>query len=116
VAEPEKAIFSPTFQVLLASGALIVATGGVSPGKSSTVSESLSPPVSITVSVARCLPASGYVWETVAPVASTVPSEVKSHAYVSAPSSGSKDPVPSKSTVRGVGPLVGVALATATGG
>jgi hypothetical protein len=58
------------------------------------------------------------VWAAVAVVASPkVPSPSRSQdqdAIVS-PASGSLDPLPSKLTARGTGPLVGLALTLATG-
>ena len=45
---------------------------------------------SLTVNVAVYVPGVAYVWVAFAVVASTVPSDVKSHAYVSGSPSGSR--------------------------
>ena len=66
------------------------------------------------MNVAVYWPGSAYVWVAFAVVASTVPSDVKSHAYVIASPSGSL-PVPVKFTVSGAEPATLSACADAVG-
>src|SRR4051794_8266887 len=57
VAEPRKAIVSPTAQVNVDAGASIFAWGGVLPGVIVTVSVAVAPWGSVTVSLATYVPA-----------------------------------------------------------
>ena len=76
------------------------------------------PWLSVTRSTALYVPADAYVNDGFATVASPkVPSPFRSHEYeIVSPASGSDEPDPSKLTVKGAFPLVGVAVATAVGG
>ena len=109
---------SPTFHVVPAAGVLIVAVGAVLPTVIVTESVSRRALRSVTlqrrgvaalrrVGVAR-LRSVGVVERAVAVEVPGVAQRV--------PGSGSLDPLPSKATVSGAAPVVGVACATAVGG
>ena len=108
---------SPTFQVVVESGAEMEAWGAVSPGQIVSVSVLDAPWESVTlnrkVTFALCVYV--YVGEGVAE-SSNEPSPSRSQAYEIVSPAWSDELLPSKVTVRGSGPLVGLAVATATGG
>jgi len=78
------------------------------------VAEAEAPMESVTVSFAVNEPADPYWWLVVAPELE-LPSP-KSHEYELIVPSGSVDPVPSKETISGAVPDVGVAFRTTVGG
>ena len=110
LAAPLKEMTSPTFQVVVESGAEMEAWGAVSPGQIVSVSVLDAPWESVTlnrkVTFALCVYV--YVGEGTAE-SSNEPSPSRSQAYESvSPASGSDELLPSKVTVRGSGPLVGL--------
>jgi hypothetical protein len=119
---PAKSILSPTFHVRVESGAVMVGTGGWFPAAETVIVTGElvvdAPWLSVTLSTALYVPAAVYVNDGFATVESpNVPSPFRSHEYeIVSPTSGSADADPSKFTVNGAVPEVGVPVATAVGG
>src|ERR671930_2047199 len=118
VALPEKLIGSPTFHVKVERGEEIVGTGGWFPAAIVIGELTLDAPL-LSVTMRRTVYVPGVVYVKLgfcAVESPYVPSPFRSQEYVIGSPSGSLDPLPSKLTVSGVGPLVGLAVATAFGG
>ena len=113
VADPEKEMTSPTLHVVLAVGVVICAVGP--PPTLITIGALVleAPWPSVTLRRAEWFPDCMYVKVGCGAVESSkAPSPSRSQAYVS---DWPVEPVPSKWTVSGPGPLVGEAVATAVG-
>ncbi|GFJ82690.1 hypothetical protein Phou_068700 [Phytohabitans houttuyneae] len=92
------------------TGEANVTTGAIGPTTNGSSAEAERPVLSVTFSVGRYEPFSGYVYVGFGAVESTVPFASKSHAYRRGSPSGSVVPALENVTVSGASPASGVAL------